>query len=702
MGGHAGAAAGSVKEGCRHDKGHDRAMKFLVLRVLTHSELGMFHEYRRQGKEGSKQRAINFDGDVVDRVFPTAADSDRIALELLYDTDAGISSIPHWLTRQAKNWRLEGNCPRDTRYGFVEPGCLFAMEVDSGRSPALGSWVVFAPADPVAQAVFADGSTARLARAGMIALHGEEGARVRLMLHNARPDMFGRVDEKGYNMAELGGKVAGGRRLPPRPQRLAEIIAQTGHTLASAVADIVDNSISADATEIDICFSEPNAGHGRWMTISDNGHGMDAEQLAEAMTLGSDVDYETNSLGKFGYGLKGASWSQAKVFTVVTRRRDGQVSHLSWDRDNLGDWVAGDEPLEDWEAEVATPGVQGTVVLWKDMKPPASAPTVPGVTPWTAEISQLSRELGLVFHRFIEGEAKNRKKVTIRINGVPVKPNNPVGHPLALPYDEKTVLIPVQGGTEPVTIRAHLLPSEDEVRNHHKAEGPAVVNEELNRLGLYGRRNESQGLFVYRNDRLIKWGGWHDIWTTSDEKTKLARVIVAFGTKLDEPFAINITKRSVSLPGSLQEHIKKQSTPARAASKAKYSKIGVKPAPPPRPTTIQGGEAVLQPLPPTSGPLRPLAPGGGRSPAPIPAPAHTHEEVQVSVRMVTSARFGWKIGPNLTGGRDLQISSRFAPLVALAARLDKDPDGIRELAAFLGLLDEKNLQSELLGEKDEA
>lgn len=65
-------------------------MKFLILRILTHSELGMFHGYRRQGKEGSRQRAINFDGAVVDRVFPAALDTDRIPLELLYDTDDGI------------------------------------------------------------------------------------------------------------------------------------------------------------------------------------------------------------------------------------------------------------------------------------------------------------------------------------------------------------------------------------------------------------------------------------------------------------------------------------------------------------------------------------------------------------------------------------------------------------------------------------
>lgn len=150
-------------------------MKFLILRVLTHSELGMFHEYRRQGKEGSKQRAVNFDGDVVDRVFPAAQDTDRVEMNLRYDTDLGVAEQTHFLTRQGKNWRLEGNCPRDRVYAFVEPGCLFAMEVDAGTSPATGSWVVFSGASEIARTILDDGATSGLARAGMIALHGDVG-----------------------------------------------------------------------------------------------------------------------------------------------------------------------------------------------------------------------------------------------------------------------------------------------------------------------------------------------------------------------------------------------------------------------------------------------------------------------------------------------------------------------------------------------
>ena len=84
---------------------------------------------------------------------------------------------------------------------------------------------------------------------------------------------------------------------------------------------------------------------------------------------------------------------------------------------------------------------------------------------------------------------------------------------------------------------------------------------------MYGRRNESQGVYVYRNHRLIQWGGWHQMWATSDEKTKLARVTVDFGSELDDQFDVNISKQNGTLSQQLQEEIKKLAKPARRDSK---------------------------------------------------------------------------------------------------------------------------------------
>jgi hypothetical protein len=668
-------------------------MKFLILRVLTHSELGMFHEYRRQEKEGSKQRAINFDGDVVDRVFPTAHDADRIAMDLRYDTDQGIISKRHFLTRQAKNWRLEGNAPKDACYAFVDPGCLFAMDVDSGNTPALGAWVVLPADSPESKLVLASGATGGLARAGMIALHGEEGSRVRQILHKIRPDMF-TAGESGatvmVNDAEPVQTAGGRRRLPPRPGRTAEIIAATGHTFATAIADLVDNAISADSTEIDITFAPPDSGHGRWLAITDNGHGMTESELAEAMTLGSEAEYDDNALGKYGFGMKGASWSQARVFTVVTRKAGCLAYHLTWDKFDLGDWEVLETPLEPWEEEATKLGDKGTSVLLQDMKPPTSVASARGVTPYTVEQRDLGRHLGLVFHRFLEGDAKNRKKVTIRINGILVTPNNPVGHSLTTPYMSKPIRVPLEGGGEAtVQVQPFLLPADYELRQHHLSDGQEAFSNAQQRLGMYGQRNQTQGLFIYRNDRLIKWGGWEGIWTTSDEKTKLARVVVNFDSKLDGPFDINITKMQVKLPGQILEEVKRLAEPVRNQSRLKYRKEG---------RSETSAPKAPAPNPPMQPPV-PAPHASGPQPAPPSTPPKQPQLPTVIVRPVTTDKFLWKFTKNLgTGGQELQVSDRDQHLLAVMRRVKDDPQTSAHLAAFLEMLDRLNVQKAILEE----
>lgn len=678
-------------------------MKFLILRLLQHSELGMFHAYRRSGREGSRQRAINVDSEVVDRVFPTAADTDRIPLELAYDTDDGSHVLSHSLKRQAKNWRLEGNCPVDERYDFVEPGCLFAMQVDAGVQPATGAWVVFPKADPVALAILADGATSGLAGAGMIALQPDEAPRIHRFLAVARPDMFGDPTPQDTTMTDTtdaevvfgvpeapeaenaeAGKPSG-RRLEPGAERLATLLGQTGHKLVSAVADIIDNSISANATEIHITFAAPDSGHGRWMAIRDNGDGMSPENLEEAMRVGGEADYDSRSLGKYGFGLKGASWSQARKMTVVTREKGAEVHHLGWDLASMADWIVDDIPLSAWQAKVADPGEKGTVVLWQNMKAPKSAPAIKGVSPYVAEIKDLNQHLGLVFHRFLDGDAKGRSPLKIWINDIPVESNGPASHPLTERHDVKTVKVPHEGGTADVKVEPLVLPSEEEMKAHHGEDWKAAVE----KIG-YGRRTDTQGLFIYRNDRLICWGGWHTMWATNDEKTKLARVVVDFDPALDEAFDVNISKQSVELPSYVLTRIKPRADTVRKASQAKFRKPRTPPLPPtpapPAPTPSPGG--------PTAGPSSPGQPGfptTGTPPPPTPP-----VPPPLSVHKVTTKKFAWKVTTGFSGERSLQVSEVSPALADLVEALGSNEAATEALAAFLEELDQVDAQQALV------
>lgn len=670
-------------------------MKFLILRLLTRSELGMFHEFRRLGKEGSKQRAINFDSEVVDRVFPAASDSDEISLKLRYATDKGTSVAGQWLKRQAKNWRLEGNCPKDKIYSFVDPDCLFAMEVDSGTNPATGSWAVFAADDPTTKAVLANAESAGLAGASMIALHDEEGEQIRSLLNSGSPDLFpkigertGKSDKGRKSSMQRTAKHSSRLQLPPDPTRLAEILGSVGHTMPAAVADLVDNSITHDATRIDITFGRPDGGHGRWMAISDNGSGMDEERLAEAMRIGGQSDYSEDSLGKYGFGLKGASWSQTKMFTVVTKEEGRPALHMTWDSHDMGNWEVKREPLEPWEQEATKLKSRGTVVLWKDMKPPQSVVALKGLDPYSSEVAALERHLGLVFHRFIEGKVSGRKKIVITINKVPVTANNPVGHPLVTPYDLKSIKIPTESGEGRVQVQAFLLPSEDEIASLHGAEGPEATRLALDRIGLYGKRNESQGLYVYRHGRLIKWGGWAQMWETNDEKTKLARVVVDFDKSLDDIFKINISKQTVQLPQQLQAEIKKLADVARKDSQKKYRRPR---QPEPQPAPDQGKGATG-----TSEPKSSVGSGKGMSGEGKAGKNGTAATPKIAIKRVKTEKFLWKVSTGLTGGLEVQVSESDPTLGELMEEIRENPQAVASLARFLGRLDTVDVQRALL------
>lgn len=673
-------------------------MRFVILRLLQHNELGMFHSYRRLGKERAKQRAINFDGDVVDRVFPAAKDSDRILMDLQYECDAGVAWKGHWLKRQEKNWRLEGNCPKDSCYDFVDPGCLFAMVVDSGSSPAVGAWAVYPGDHQVARSILASGESCSLTNHSMIALHETEACSTLAQLSHSKPLLFVAKEPDVVRAKEPEPVPADSRKgvhLPPNPKRLVRILASVGHTLPSAVADIVDNSISKDATEIEIQFGRPDEGHGRWMAIRDNGIGMDPTRLAEAMRIGSNTEYDSGDLGKYGYGLKGASWSQTNRFIVVSRVDGKAAAHLIWDADTMESWHAQDGPLEPWIGEATRLSGRGTCVFWENMRPPKAVPVARGTDPHTSEVMELHRHLGLVFHRFLEGKAQGRKKVTLRINGMPVEPNDPIGHPKVQAYDRKTIRVPTATKDAFVHVQAFLLPTEAEIRAF-RGENPDAIRKDLDRIGMYGRRNESQGVYVYRNQRLIQWGGWHQMWATADEKTKLARVTIDFGTDLDDQFAVNISKQKVSLSQQLQEETKKLAEIARKDSKRKYLDQD-------RPGRPKPSEPSKPDTPRTGGDGKPAATGA--TPIAVPTGSTTAPEVRAGkdrpspVRQVQTTAFIWKIGTSMTGSTELQINTEETDLNKVTLALSRDPEALSSLRSFLQRLDKAGVQKILLDAK---
>jgi hypothetical protein len=660
-------------------------MKFTILRLLTHSELGMFHAYR-DGREGSKQRAINFDGDVVDRVFPSAKDSDKILINCrCLEDETTVVEKQQWLKRQDKNWRFEGNCPKSSYFKFVEPGVLFAMSVDSSTSPAMASWVIIPTNHLAYESIVNHGESARLNQSGMIALFGREGAHSMRVLGEYFPNLFPE--------AELMTSIAtNSNNLEPDPVGLFDILARAGHRLPSAVADLVDNSISAGATTVKIKFPNPNDG-GRWMCIRDNGRGMTPDELRNAMRIGNQRVYGGSDLGKFGYGLKGASWSQADCMTVVTKTADSTVSLMTWDKDHLAKtrkWDVLTNPVDaKFAAEVAIPDT-GTAVLLIKMRPPAEMPMLKNIDPYTAEVTSVREHLELVFHRYLEGVVKGRGKVTITLNDVPLVGNNPMGHVLTKAYDPRTITL---NETDPVkkaiiSVRAYITPNEDEVERHHSAEGPEAVRLARDRISLNGRWNETQGLYFYRLDRLIKWGGWEGIFAM-DEKTKLLRVAVDFDRKSDDFLQVNISKQEIKLPVTVSGYIRDIVKDPRAEARTRYRKTGNNKVPPPAPTTPAGGGAG-SPTTTTGGA------GGTSTPPPFggpkPKPAKSGGN---PIRIVDSGTVPWERKISFTG-EHVEVTPMIQELVDLVRAIEADPTAKAALSKFLLVLEQADVVKILL------
>ena len=340
----------------------------------------------------------------------------------------------------------------------------------------------------------------------------------------------------------------------PSARRLVQSLRDMGYDFAQAVADVVDNSITAKATviRIDITFE----GSSSWVRIADNGTGMKPAVLREAMRFGSSArDYEDDDLGKFGLGLKTASLSQARCLAVASRwnKSRAEIHGYSWDVDHVARtnrWEIISLGREGFSEEVRNPlkDHPGTVVVWRrlDRLLGYSHPYGESSRRRLLEMCRdVENHLAMVFHKYLTGEA-GRRKIRILVNDNPIDPWDPFcrneGRTIARP--SKTLILDDEGGRGEVLVEPFILPPMDGFSSREAAErasGPA-------------KWNQQQGFYIYRAGRLIQSGGW-SFTRAVDEHLKLARVAISFNPTLDEAFKINVAKMRVLLPSSLKEQI---------------------------------------------------------------------------------------------------------------------------------------------------
>lgn len=345
-----------------------------------------------------------------------------------------------------------------------------------------------------------------------------------------------------------------------------ESMRSLGYSVSTALADIIDNSISAGATEVEIIFSPLDI---PYIVILDNGIGMLPSELDDAMRHGSRNPHDARDprdLGRFGLGLKTASLSQCRKLTVLSKR-DSILSGRCWDMDLVNKrntWVL--LSLEDSDIkpvphiEALLERKQGTLVLWQGFDRLLAG----DINPESAlgeKIDDARDHLALVFHRYLEGEPGLRR-VRITINGIPLDSADPFLESNSLTQKMPEDSFKIEGQT--VRVKPFILPHPERMRG--KEHGFSGGHEDIRSL---------QGFYVYRNSRLIIWGTWFRL-ARKDELSRLARVKVDIPNALDHLWVLDIRKSIASPPEAVRSQLARTVERIREQSKSTHVLRGVK------------------------------------------------------------------------------------------------------------------------------
>lgn len=338
------------------------------------------------------------------------------------------------------------------------------------------------------------------------------------------------------------------KRLPPSASTLSASMRDLGYSLETAVADLLDNSISADATIIqifcDLTLENPV------LAVIDNGKGMSADEVVAAMRYGSSGPAQQRlpgDLGRFGLGLKTASLSQCRCLTVVSTQNNALHS-AKWDLnliDEKDDWLI--SVLDEDEIRrlpfVEMLGKNGTLILWRDLDRLLEDVTGPKQHEVINEkLDALGKHLSLVFHRYLSGEIRGRKKLAVFVNGHNLEAFDPFCRSNSATQRLPEEIIRIDGVR--VKMQPYILP-------HHSKLSATEYDYYQSRSDFIS----NQGAYIYRDGRLMAWGDWFRL-IPKGENTKLARVQIDFPTRLDESWTIDIKKSRANPPLQVRNRLK--------------------------------------------------------------------------------------------------------------------------------------------------
>lgn len=339
--------------------------------------------------------------------------------------------------------------------------------------------------------------------------------------------------------------------LEPDASRIMEGLRDTGYDFNTAMADLVDNSIAANATEIRVNVNLYPDNTVK-VYVVDNGSGMDEDGLLNAMKYGSNKRADPSSLGKFGLGLKTASTAFCRSLTLISRADDGDYNALRWDLDyvcKVNKWQLIQPDIDEEEIELlesVTKGHSGTMVVWDKVDRLLKAySNVTGLKrAHTRFVNNLISHFRMVFQRFIDSDYTNNP-IKIYVNDTFITPWDPFCKKEACTQvlaDETKKVQFEDGSMSSFTVRAYLLPRVGDWSTQEAKKEANVCN-------------DMEGFYVYRENRLIHHGDWLGMYQ-NDPHITLLRVEFSFDHTLDDLFNVDIKKSRIALNEDIYEYLK--------------------------------------------------------------------------------------------------------------------------------------------------
>lgn len=355
----------------------------------------------------------------------------------------------------------------------------------------------------------------------------------------------------------------------PNAASLMQSLRAFGYDISTAIADLIDNSITAQASSISINF-EWNNGEP-WISIADNGYGMTEPELFEAMKTGSKNPLDerpSDDLGRFGLGLKTASFSQCKRLTVATKRKGDSMHIRCWDLDVVtaeNEWILFKTASSNASSLISKHFAKsecGTFVVWEKLDRIVPGTSINDEEYQNAFLSYaraVKDHIAVVFSAYMHGA----KKVKFYLNDRMIQMWDPFMSDNACTTRLPTEILFVNGYE--VQVKPYILPHQSKLN----------VEEFNANAGLHGW-NAQQGFYIYRNNRLIVAGDWLLPGMEKLEQYRLARIRVDIGNETDSEWNIDVRKSTAVLPISIQREMKRIASVVQKESSRIYRHRGKK------------------------------------------------------------------------------------------------------------------------------